>query len=367
MSAEADQELAIHRQRIDAIDVEILALMNQRIDAASHIGSLKKKLDAPAYYRPEREAQILRRLVALNKGAMSNQAIESLFREVMSITRGTEADFTIAVLGPEGAFSELAARQQFGSVVTLQYLGSIEEVIRATETGRSNFAVVQVENSAEGSVNTTLDQLIHTPLTICGEIYLKVERQLMATCQSLEALENIGQVTAQAQCGLRLKEHLSDVVRTPAGSNAEGALRVTEDCSIAAVASRLAISTDNLPILVSDIEDQPVNTTRFLVLSDQPVPVSGEDKTSILISLIAAKNRPDALFYLLQPLVKAGLDLIRIESMHSHSELEGHVFFIDFQGHSQTEVVARALAEVENQSGLFKLLGSYPVAISASG
>lgn len=331
MVAPADEQLAQYRERIDSIDAEILALMNQRVALAAAIGKIKKPLNQPAFYRPERESQVLRRLISRNNGAMSTADIESLFREIISITRNIEAGLSVAILGPAETFSALAASQQFGSRVSKFYCATLEDVFVAVETGRANCALVPVENSAEDGVNATLERLTTSPLLVCGEVYLKIQHNLLAAAELVVC-----------------------------NSNAEPAAKAASDPQIAAIASVEAANTDNLNLLATNIADQSGTTTRFLVLSERETPPSGVDKTSLLLS---GQGQPDAVFQMFKPLAEAGLDMTKLESTRSKFGNGGDVFFIDFTGHRQTPEIAEALARVSAKAGFLRVLGSYPAAV----
>ena len=359
MSSDIDRKLHVHRERIDSIDEKILDLMNQRIGTAKQIATIKNELAQPAIYRPEREAQVLRRLKQLNKGDLQDSEVESLFREIMSITRGSEAGLSAALLGPPGTFTEAAALQHFGSKIELDYYPTIDEICKAAESGQTDFAVVPIENSTEGGVSATLDRLTTTSLQICGEIYLKVQHSLVGRAESLENVkEVVAHPQALGQCRNWLGRHVPEAELLPCNSNTEGARRASEDSSVAGIAARSAAEKFGLDVLAANIEDEPGNTTRFLVLSDRETPPSGDDKTSLLIS---GRNRPGALFHLLKPLVEENLDMTKIESRPSRSGLWEYVFFVDVKGHCQDPKLATALTKIKAEAGLFKQLGSYPV------
>ncbi|MEM7195547.1 MAG: prephenate dehydratase [Pseudomonadota bacterium] len=356
--ASADDDLRDHRDRIDRIDLDILALMNQRIEAAKAIGQIKSSLAQPAYYRPEREARVLARLVDENTGPMTSDAVTCLFREIMSLTRGSEAGLSVSILGPLGTFSEAAARQHFGSTMQIEPCDTVSDAFRAAETGRTDFCVVPVENSNEGGVGSTLDRLVTTGLEVCGEINFKVHHNLLSNC---EAIADIKQVTAHpqalAQCRVWLDKNLPNATRMPANSNAEAAVVAASESHVAAIAGMSAAERYKLSVLAQDIEDSADNTTRFLVLSDRKTPPTRNDKTSLLLS---AKNRPGALLHLLQPLLENKIDMTRLESRPSKTGLWEYVFFIDIEGHQLDERIKTALDKLRDEAGLFKLLGSYP-------
>lgn len=364
MSTDIDNQLKQFRDRIDEIDGDILRLMNQRIAAAQSIAEVKNQLDQPAIYRPEREAQVLRRLQELNQteashGLLSESSVEALFREIMSVTRGSEAGLSVAVLGPRGTFTEAAARQHFGSTIEIVDFPTIDEIFKATEAGNTNFSVVPVENSTEGGVTGTLDRLTNTSLSICGEINLKIHHNLLSRVDSVSELKKIyAHTQALGQCKRWIDKNCPDVERIPVNSNAEAARRVMTESNTAAIAGEVAAKEYSLNMLSSGIEDEPGNTTRFLVLSDRDTPASGVDKTSLLLS---CKSKPGALLHLLQPLLQEQVDMTKIESRPSRAGLWEYVFFVDIIGHKDEEHIARALGLLQSEASLFKNLGSYPV------
>ena len=361
MSEDTDNQLKVHRDQIDDIDAEILRLMNSRLEAAESIAEIKSSLKEPAFYRPEREAQVLRRLQKLNQGLLPDQALESLFREIMSITRGSEAGLSVSVLGPLGTYTEAAARHHFGSSIQIVDYPTIDEIFKSTESGKTNFSVVPVENSTEGGVTGTLDRLVSTTLMICGEINLQIHHNLLSNENSLGDITRIyAHTQSLGQCKRWIDNHCPTVERIPVGSNAEAAKKVMNESGAAAIAGDVAADRYNLGILASNIEDEPGNTTRFLVLSDRETPPSGNDKTSLLLS---CRSRPGALLRLLQPLLDEQIDMTKIESRPSRVGLWEYIFFIDIIGHQREQRVAKALNQFKVEAGLFKNLGSYPVSI----
>ena len=360
-SPQPDSQLDTHRARIDAIDAEILALMNRRVAAAQRIGAIKSAQAEPAFYRPEREARVLRRLRKLNRGPLDDAALEALFREIMSITRGSEAGLSVAVLGPLGTYTEAAARQHFGTspAVTLLPFSTIDEIFRAAETGQADFAVAPVENSTEGGVSGTLDRLVTTSLLICGEINLRIHHNLLGAGDDLRAVKRVlAHAQSLAQCRRWLHRHLPGVPLVAAASNAEAAIQARGDASAAAIAGDSAAERYALNHLAANIEDEPGNATRFLLFSNRPTPPSGDDKTSLLLS---CRNRPGALFHLLKPLMENGVDMTRIESRPSRTGLWEYMFFVDIIGHQADPAIAGTLKALRTEAGLYKNLGSYPV------
>lgn len=356
---ESESQLQTHRARIDDIDAQMLELMARRVDAARRIGEIKAGLDEPAFYRPEREARVLKRLHQLNRGRLDNAALESLFREIMSITRGSEAGLSVAILGPLGTYTEAAARRHFGSSIAVVPFSTIDEIFRAAETGQTDFAVAPVENSTEGGVSGTLDRLVTTSLLICGEVNLPIHHNLLGAGERLEAVERVvAHAQSLAQCKRWLDRHLPGVELIAAGSNAEAAMRARDEPATAAIAGERAAERYELNHLASNIEDEPGNATRFLVFSARPTPPSGDDKTSLLLS---CRHRPGALFHLLKPLFDRGVNMTRIESRPSKTGLWEYIFFVDIAGHQAEPNIAAALQALRAEAGLYKNLGSYPL------
>ena len=347
------------RDQIDAIDSELLKLVSTRADLARQIGQLKNGM----VYRPEREAQVLARLSELNSGPLANEQVARLFTEIMSLCRALEQPLTVAYLGPRGTFSEEAALKRFGSMVTTLACGSIDEVFRKVESGAAGYGVVPVENSTEGAVGRTLDLLMQTPLKVCGEVQLPVHQFLLARHNDLARINKVySHPQSFAQCHEWLNAnlpHLSGAARVNAASNADAARLAAEDEHAAAVAGKKAAEVFGLTVCAENIEDDPKNTTRFLVIGAQDVAACGKDKTSLVM---AVKNRPGAIHELLAPLAQYGVSMSRLESRPSRTGLWEYVFFVDIEGHQQDEKVAQALAELREKAALLKILGSYPAA-----
>lgn len=347
------------RDQIDAIDEQILALVNARAQLAREIGGLKHD---GVIYRPEREAQVLRRLMEHNQGPLSGEAVSAIFRGVMSNCRALEKELSVAFLGPKGTYSEEAAIKQFGEAAKPTECASIDEVFRVVETGEADYGVVPVENSTEGAIGRTLDLLMSTSLHICGEIELPVHHHLMSQNESLNAIQVVySHAQSLAQCHEWLNKHLPNARREAVVSNAEAArLAKASQQGGAAIASLRASELFGLNVIASNIEDDPKNTTRFLVLSKHEVAPSGKDKTSLFV---ATKNIPGAVMALLAPLAAHGVSMTKLESRPSKIGLWEYVFFIDVEGHSRSPQVATALAELEKCASILKVLGSYPSAI----
>ena len=345
------------RERIDALDLEILRLVSERASEAHAIGKLKS--DGPVY-RPEREAQVLRRLAVHNPGPLPEKAVTHLFTEIISACRALEDAFSVASLGPKGTFSEEATVKHFGGQAPLMLCTSIDEVFRSVESGNVGYGVVPVENSTEGAVGRTLDLLLSTPLKICGEVVLPVHQNLLSKGNDIAALKRIfSHAQSLAQCNGWLAQHCPRAQRVAVASNAEAARLAQEDAQSAAIAGRSAAEHYGLPVVAGNIEDEPNNTTRFVVISRQDVAPSGNDKTSLVMS---TRNVPGAIHELLTPLAKNGVSMTRLESRPSRTGLLEYVFFLDMEGHQSDENVARALKAMRELAAFLKILGSYPVA-----
>ncbi|GIX26724.1 MAG: chorismate mutase [Burkholderiales bacterium] len=344
------------RSRIDALDAELLKLLNQRAELARQIGGLKNG----NVYRPEREAQVLKRLKRLNGGPLPAEAVERLFVEIISACRALEEPITVAYLGPEGTFSEESAIKRFGSAAAGAPCASIDEVFRAVESQRAHYGVVPVENSTEGAVGRTLDLLLQTPLKVCGEIMLQVHQALLFNGESLAQVKRVySHPQSFAQCQQWLAANLSHAERVTAPSNGEAARLAAQEPGAAAIASRRAAGRFGLKVFAENIEDDPRNTTRFLVIGPEDAGPSGADKTSLVIS---TTNRPGAMRDLLEPFARRRIDLTRLESRPSRTGLWEYVFYVDIKGHREDSPVAAALTEVREKASLFKILGSYPCA-----
>ena len=353
------QQLQAIRQRIDELDQQIQALISERAECAQRVASIKQALgDSSNFYRPEREAQVLRRVIERNRGPLSHEEIARLFREIMSSCLALEEPLRIAFLGPEGTFTQAAALKHFGRSIQAVPLRAIDEVFREVESGTADYGVVPVENSTEGVVNHTLDMFLQSPLNICGEVQLRIHHHLIGHVADIQAVQRIySHQQSLAQCREWLDLKLPDVERLPVSSNGEAARLARDDRSAVAIAGQCAADIYELPVLVPNIEDEPTNTTRFLVIGTQYIPPSGDDKTALLVS---ASNRPGLLFGLLEPIARNGLNMTRIESRPSRRGMWDYVFFIDVNGHQEDPQLAATLAELKQRSSLLRVLGSYP-------
>lgn len=354
--------LAELRQQIDAIDDQVLALLNQRARCAQLVAETKQAQgEVDNFYRPEREAQVLRRIAANNLGPLSDETAARLFREIMSACLALEKPLTVAFLGPEGTFTQQAAYKHFGHAILAQPYPAIDEIFRAVEGGACQFGVVPVENSTEGVITHTLDSFLRSPLEIAGEVALRIHHNLMGqTPACSEAKRVYSHSQSLAQCRKWLDQALPNVERISVSSNAEAARLASQDEDALAIAGEVAAEIYGLEILERNIEDEPDNTTRFLVIGHQTVGPTGIDKTSLLIS---TRNSPGALYTTLEPFARFGISMSKIESRPSRRGAWDYVFFIDVEGHAQDEGLSQALKALESNVTLLKLLGSYPRSI----
>ncbi|AAU92297.1 chorismate mutase/prephenate dehydratase [Methylococcus capsulatus str. Bath] len=359
-----DPSLAELRKRIDELDDRVLELLNQRARCAQRVADIKVAAgETDCFYRPEREAEILQRLTAHNPGPLGREAVVRFFREVMSECLALEKPLSVAFLGPEGTFTQQAAYRHFGHAIQAVPMPAIDEIFRAVESGACHYGVVPVENSTEGVITHTLDSFVRFSLIIAGEVQLRIHHNLL--CRTPTALTELTEVFSHpqslAQCRGWLDRFLPGVRRTPLGSNAEAARRAAETAGTAAIAGEVAAGLYGLEILNRNIEDEPDNTTRFLVIGGQPVGPTGHDKTSLLLS---TRNDPGALFRLIEPFARLGISMTKIESRPSRRGMWDYFFFIDVEGHQADPTLAQALAEVREHCCMMRILGSYPRALS---
>ena len=356
-----DSSLEKIREKIDAIDEKIQALITERAQFAKQVAKTKLDAGSESFYRPEREAEVLRRVIERNEGPVSSDDMARLFREIMSVCLALESPLMVAYLGPEGTFTQQAALKHFGHSVETAALGAIDEVFREVEAGSAQFGVVPIENSTEGVVSHTLDMFMRSDLKICGEVQLRVHQHLLSQADDLGKISKIvSHQQSLAQCREWLDANLPNVERVAVNSNAEAARVAVKDATVAAIAGESAAEIYSLAVLAKNIEDEPNNTTRFLVIGKLQTTPSGNDKTSLLLS---GKNKPGALHLLLGSLAKHGINMTRIESRPSRQNAWEYVFFLDIEGHAQDQKVKQTLAELQAEAALFKLLGSYPVSV----
>jgi chorismate mutase/prephenate dehydratase len=358
-----NEELARLRARIDALDDRVLELLNERARLAQAVGHLKinnGERGGPIY-RPEREAQVVCRLRAANAGPLPGESVERLFKEIMSACRALEQPLTVAYLGPAGTFSEAAAVKQFGQSAQGLPVASFDEVFKAVESGQAEYGVVPVENTTEGAIGRTLDLLLTTPLTVCGEVAVRVRQNLLRKAGGLAGIRVVySHAQSLGQCAGWLTANLPGAERVAVASNAEAARLAAGHPDAAAIAGEQAAEQYGLAIAVPGIEDVAGNTTRFLVLGKDAAAPSGKDKTSLAIYV---RNKPGALLELIGPFARLGVGLCKLESRPAKSGSWEYVFFIDLEGHCHDARVAEAIQEAAGHALSLKVLGSYPAAL----
>ena len=362
----SEHELKALRLRIDSLDERIQELISERARCAQEVARVKMKTlaegEKPVFYRPEREAQVLKRVMERNGGPVRDEDMARLFREIMSCCLALEEPLHVAYLGPEGTFSQAAALKHFGKAVVTRPMAAIDEVFREVAAGASQFGVVPVENSTEGAVNHTLDSFLEHNLSICGEVELRIHHHLLigenTKADSITRIYSHAQ--SLAQCRKWLDSYYPSVERVAVASNAEAARRVKGEWNSAAIAGDMAASLYGLTPVQQKIEDRPDNSTRFLIIGNQDVPPSGDDKTSIIVSM---QNKPGALHELLLPFHANNIDLSRIETRPSRSGKWTYVFFIDFVGHQADPLIRDVLERLSASAVALKILGSYPRAV----
>lgn len=357
------EQLQAVRERIDAIDRELMRLISERATCAQTVAQIKLAAGSgDDFYRPEREAQVLRHVKEANPGPLESEALARIFREIMSACLALEAPLKVAFLGPEGTYTHAAVLKHFGQGVHLAPMVSLGEVFREVEAATCHYGVVPIENSTEGVVNHTLDLFVQSPLHVCGEVLLRIHHHLLSREGSLAGVQRVfAHQQALAQCRSWLDVNLPHAERESLSSNAEAAKRAFHEPGSAAIAGDIAESLYELTALKRNIEDHPDNTTRFLVIGRQTgIPPSGMDKTSVLVS---TSNRPGALHRLLTPLAHNGVSMSRIESRPSRCVNWEYVYFLDIEGHSEDPKVKQALAGLRQESELFRILGAYPRAV----
>jgi len=363
-SADSNDSLAALRGKIDAVDEQIQNLIAERARYAKEVGVVKGLTHTAEFYRPEREAQVLRKVVERNRGPLRNEEMVRLYREIMSACLAQEEPLKVAYLGPEGTFTQSAVLKHFGHSVHALSVPTIDEVFHEVESGTADFGVAPIENSSEGTVNIhTLDMFLSSPLKICGEIELRIHQHLMGHMQDLKDVKRVcSHPQSLAQCRGWLAQHLPDAEKISVASNAEAARRARDEHGTVALAGEAAASVYGLKILFNAVEDREDNSTRFVVVGRKLFPPSGNDKTSVLVS---AKETEEAgvLLQLLLPLSKNGVSMTRIESRPSRRRKWDYVFFLDLEGHADDANVRKALEEMKAKASLFKVLGAFPKAV----
>ena len=359
----SEQDLNKIRLRIDELDREIQSLISERAKCAQQVAEVKLRAgDEALFYRPEREAQVLRSVKERNTGPLAEDEMARLFREIMAACLALEQPLKVAYLGPDGSYTHVGALKHFGGSITGMPASQIDEVFREVEAGNADFGIVPIENSTEGVVSYTLDMLLHSSLVVCGEVELPIHHNLITACDSLSEISKVySHQQSLAQCRNWLNKNLPGVEAIAVTSNSHAVTLLKDDPSAAAIAGQMASELYDVPVLEKNIEDQANNTTRFIVLGKQTVPMSSEDKTSILVML---HNKAGALHDLLSSFADRDISMSKIESRPAQSSgVWEYVFFIDIDGHRDDEKVAEAITDLEHKSAMLKVLGSYPVAV----
>lgn len=350
------------RARIDGIDAQIQQLIAERARWAQQVGRAKGPLKAAVdYYRPEREAQVLRRVVDRNEGPLADEVLVRLFREIMSACLAQQEPLKVGYLGPEGTFSQQAVHKHFGHSAKGLPLSSIEEVFQEVDAGHADFGVVPVENSGQGTIQSTLDMFLTSQLKICGEVELGIHQYLLGRTGRIEDIERVyAHPQSLAQCKAWLRANLPKAELVPTPSNADAARRARNADDAAALAGESAGHVYGLKTIAGPANDRADNTTRFLVLGRELLPTCGHDRTSLLVFV---NDQPGALFGILKPFADAGLSLNRIESRPAHTRRWEYAFFIDVSGHVDQPEMQAALQQLGAFASTVKILGSYPVAV----
>ncbi len=354
--------LAEIRKQIDEIDQSIQDLVSERATCAAKVAEVKQQQgETGHFYRPEREAQVLRTVMGRNTGPLADDSMASIFREIMAACLAHEKPLTVAFLGPKGTYTHTASIKHFGSLIEPRPVESIEEVFRLVEADGANFGVVPVENSSAGVINHTLDLFMKSSLTISGEVALRIRHNLLSKSDSLSDVKRVyAHQQSLSQCNQWLDKNLPNVDRIAMASNAEAVLHAKESEGAASIGGVMAAELYDVPVLVADIEDEPDNTTRFAVIGQHLSPASGDDRTSLLVFV---SNKPGSLFDLLKPLADRGISMSNIESRPSRRGVWDYVFFIDVDGHRDDKIVKEAIQEIESASSMVTILGSYPKAV----
>ena len=358
-----EKELGVLRDQIDSLDRKIHELINQRAQCAQNVAHVKEKYaggEKIQFYRPEREAQVLRKVMDRNEGPIADGDMARLFREIMSVCLALEEPLKVAYLGPEGTFTQAAATKHFGHSALCEGQVSIADVFREVEAGSYNYGVVPVENSTEGVVTHTLDSFAQSNLQISGEVALRIHHHFLTNSDEAQITKVYSHPQSLAQCRQWLDTHWAGIERIPVSSNAEAARLAAHEEGAAAIAGDAAAELYGVKQLANSIEDMPDNTTRFLIIGKKRTDCSGDDKTSIMVS---SKNKPGALYHVLEPFHQAGVSLTRIETRPSKAGTWTYNFFIDFEGHSQDKDIAQVLNEISKAVSDLKILGSYPKAV----
>jgi chorismate mutase/prephenate dehydratase len=356
MSTE-EQRLAPLREKIDALDAQLLELLSERAKAAQEVGHIKGGF-ASSVFRPERERQVVAKLQEINQGPLLPDGIAAIWREVMSACRALEARQTIAYLGPVGTFSEQAAQNYFGHSIAGLPCNSLDEVFKAVEKGSAQFGVVPVENSSEGAISRTLDLLLDSQMHISGEVVLPIHHHLLSKSGNLDGVSTVcAHAQALAQCQQWLSQYAPQLKRQAVSSNAEAARLAAGDPTLAAIAGDPAQIAYGLQVVAAQVQDDAHNRTRFVVIGTYECQPTGNDQTSLVLSV---DNQPGAVHRLLAPLAKHGVSMNRFESRPARKGTWEYHFYIDIAGHAADAQVVKALEELKEIAAFYKNLGSYP-------
>ncbi len=344
------------RGHIDLLDKKIVSLLNERTKESLRIG-LYKKNEGNRSYSPDREQDVIKKIKSVNKGPLTQDSLEAIYREIMSGSLSLNRDIKVAYLGPKATFTHQAAIKRFGSQVEFVSSETIKDVFSEVERDNCSYGVIPIENSTEGAVSHTLDMFVDSDLKICSQVQLSISHNLL----SKTALKNIKRVYSNpyvfGQCRRWLDNNLVKVEYIDVSSTTRAADIASRESKSACIASILAAKEYNLKVLAEDIEDSPHNYTRFLIVGKQSVPATGKDKTSVLFSI---KDRTGALHDMLVPFKKYKINLTKIESRPSKKRAWDYYFFVDFKGHIQENKIKKALEELEARCKFLKILGSYP-------
>ncbi|MEI8235251.1 MAG: prephenate dehydratase [Verrucomicrobiota bacterium] len=347
------------RKKIDALDAQLLALLNERAGLVHEIGEIKRQ-SGGSVFAPEREETLLRSLAERNAslgGRLPASAVRAIYREIMSASYALEKGLTIAYFGPAGTYTHEAARNKFGASVEYAPQASITDVFSAVARGSADFGVVPIENSTEGAVTHTLDEFMASELKICAQILLRVEQNLLAKCPRAEIRKIYSHPQSLGQCRQWLQTNFPAAEIIAASSNTRAAQHAAEEQGAAAIAGKLAAELYGLNILEASIQDCAFNTTRFLVIGPDSCPPTGNDKTSLMFTV---RDESGALFAALEPFQRLGISMSKIESRPSKRKAWEYYFFVDIEGHAEDPRVVEALAELEKRCTQVKILGSYP-------
>jgi chorismate mutase/prephenate dehydratase len=353
--ARRSASLSTLRRELDSIDREIVEAMNRRAEVAQRIGVLKQT-GGRCVFDPQREAEVLKRAVAGNRGPLSGETVQSVFREIVSGTRAVQTAVRVAYLGPEFTFSHLAAVERFGQSAELVPVGTIAAVFEEVERGQAQFGVVPMENSTDGRVSDTLDCFSRSHVRICGELPLRIHHCLLGSGARQGVTIVYSKPQPLSQCRNWLAKHLPQADLVEVASSAEAAKRAKDDPTAAAVASAQAGVNYGLPTLVANIEDNPDNITRFAVISREASPRTGKDKTALMMEI---PHQPGALATFLTVFKRNRLNMTWIESFPIPGHRGRYLFFVEFVGHQSDLRTRRAIATLRKKALRLEILGSY--------